>query len=349
LAALIFEVPTGAFSDIYGRKVSVIFGWTLQGVIMILIFFASSFYTILFLFFLFGISQTFVSGSYEAWVVDLLNGSRLKKVVKTYFTKRYSLFNLGFVFSGIIGAILVSKFGLGIIWPMSGVAMFISVLFLSFGKEIFHRKKKSITNSVKLLYDQTRTSAKYGYKHHVLFYLFIIIFILGFAGCLSGLNVWTPLLKESNLEDKYFGYLWSLSGLIGVFVPFISSKLTAYKKEKKTIVAVMIIFLLGGIFILFVNRLFIFVLLFLLHFSLIDSYTPIWNTYFHRFIPGKLRATIGSFQGLLISLAAIVGMAISGYLVDNIGARETIFISGLLMIPMLLLFLRVNEKKIKPR
>ena len=39
IAVLIFEIPTGAFADLYGRKFSVLLGYFLEGVCMISLFF----------------------------------------------------------------------------------------------------------------------------------------------------------------------------------------------------------------------------------------------------------------------------------------------------------------------
>ena len=52
LASLIFELPTGAIADIYGRKFSTILGMFLCGIVMTSTMFFNSFYIFLILFFL---------------------------------------------------------------------------------------------------------------------------------------------------------------------------------------------------------------------------------------------------------------------------------------------------------
>jgi len=54
LAMLIFEIPTGAIADIWGRKISTILGWFLAGIAMIAVVFTNNFYAILALFFIRG-------------------------------------------------------------------------------------------------------------------------------------------------------------------------------------------------------------------------------------------------------------------------------------------------------
>src|SRR3989338_3064497 len=72
LFSLIFELPTGAFADVYGRKASVLASFFLATVCLMLLFFFTNFYALVVIFALLGIAQTFESCAYEAWVFDLL-------------------------------------------------------------------------------------------------------------------------------------------------------------------------------------------------------------------------------------------------------------------------------------
>ena len=111
LFMLLFEIPTGAIADIYGRKFSVILSYIIQGFAYILIFFLDNFYALLFAFALIGFGSTFISGAKEAWVTDLINKDR-KTFLHNYFVKRDSLCSAGLVVSGILGAFLVKSSGI---------------------------------------------------------------------------------------------------------------------------------------------------------------------------------------------------------------------------------------------
>jgi len=71
LLALLFEIPTGAIADLYGRKFSVMLSLFLEAIVILLIYLSNNFYYILFIMSLWGIVETLASGSDEAWVVDL--------------------------------------------------------------------------------------------------------------------------------------------------------------------------------------------------------------------------------------------------------------------------------------
>ena len=54
LAVLLFEVPTGAIADIFGRKFSVVLGTFLSGISLILIYFYHDFFVLVLLVFIWG-------------------------------------------------------------------------------------------------------------------------------------------------------------------------------------------------------------------------------------------------------------------------------------------------------
>ncbi|RME78519.1 MFS transporter [Candidatus Woesearchaeota archaeon] len=76
VSVLLFDIPTGAIADIYGRKISVILSFLSSGT---LIFFApsfTSFWWMVLVFALWGLFITLSTGSSDAWVVDYLKSKK---------------------------------------------------------------------------------------------------------------------------------------------------------------------------------------------------------------------------------------------------------------------------------
>lgn len=69
-AQLILELPTGAFADIFGRKISTMLGYFLWSVSSVIIIVASGFTQLLFAILLAGLAEALISGSLEALVYD---------------------------------------------------------------------------------------------------------------------------------------------------------------------------------------------------------------------------------------------------------------------------------------
>ena len=72
---------------------------------------------------------------------------------------------------------------------------------------------------------------------------------------------------------------------------------------------------------------------------------PVERSYFHKFIKSKLRATVGSVESMLIGLIGLLAMPLAGLSVDYFGARYTILLSALLMIPSVIIFFKIKDGK----
>jgi DHA3 family tetracycline resistance protein-like MFS transporter len=80
LTTFIFEIPTGVFADVRGRRLSVVIGVALLGFAFVLMGSSTSFWTILASQAIVGVALTFVSGAQEAWIADEVgveNASRI--------------------------------------------------------------------------------------------------------------------------------------------------------------------------------------------------------------------------------------------------------------------------------
>ncbi len=337
LASLIFEIPTGAVADIYGRKISVILSYTLLGLAFVSCFFLTTYIQFLILFAFIGFAFTFYSGAGEAWVTDYLN-KKGKKFLEHYFAKTLSISSLGLIFSGIIGAFLVKYFGLEIIWPSAGISFIIAAVILSFGKEIYNPRKSRIKQSWNLLVKQTKTSIHYSATHPTLTFLLLGSFIFAFALGVSELMTWTPLLLEYGLPDYAFAYLWSASAAVTVIAPLISGRMARrFGKKGFTIISAVLV-MLATLAIVGAYSLTALLFLFLVGVFFNYMWYPTERLYFHSLVPSRLRATVGSVEGMLGSIAEILALPLAGYLMTVIGPRATIFVSGLLLIPSIVLY-----------
>jgi DHA3 family tetracycline resistance protein-like MFS transporter len=69
-AVFLFEVPTGVVADTYSRRLSLIVGYLGMGLAWVLVGVFSAAWAIIALWAFWGISYTFTSGAYQAWITD---------------------------------------------------------------------------------------------------------------------------------------------------------------------------------------------------------------------------------------------------------------------------------------
>jgi DHA3 family tetracycline resistance protein-like MFS transporter len=344
ISSFFCEIPTGAVADVFGRKFSTLLGYFLVGIILVCMFFFTSFWAVLFLFVLWGVSGTFISGARDAWVADNLKFRGKPELLKDYYIKTHSFIRLSLFFAGILAAFLVSKFGLGVIWFVTGISMLVSGLILAFVSE--RRVVLTCPHSLRGLYEQSSKSIKYGIKHRVLFYLLAAILFIGFASAFGGDFLWQPLLKQVGLPLYAFGFLFSGITLLGTITPYLAKPLLRIIGAEKNLLAIMIgIQCIFAILAIFVGSWAFGVLLYcILAFSW-DITQPVERAYFQKFVPSRMRATITSFSSMLISIGFAFGSPIGGFLADTIGIKLTIVIGGFVLVPAALLYFAIKEKK----
>jgi MFS transporter, DHA3 family, tetracycline resistance protein len=69
-AVFLFEVPTGVVADTYSRRLSLIVGYLGMGIAWMLVGIVSSAGAVIALWAFWGLSYTFTSGAYQAWITD---------------------------------------------------------------------------------------------------------------------------------------------------------------------------------------------------------------------------------------------------------------------------------------
>lgn len=346
LTMLLFEIPTGAIADLYGRKFSVLLGYFLEAGLIFSLMFSTSYYYILSVLALLGIAMTLSSGSKEAWVVDLINHKK-GNFVNDFFIKEHSILGVALIISGIVGAFFVKQFGVSIIFPISGFSLLVSIVILSFAQEHHVKRKIKIKQSIKELSKQTKISISYIKNHPVLFYLLLggMFFTLGEVFT-QGLS-WIPLLQELNFQDHWFGYMWSGMWAITAIAPLFSKKLVKKTGELNFIIWTTSIGMVILLLIYFaINWIMVLVIMFSAAF-LYEIHIPASRSYFHKFTPRKLRATIGSVESMLFALVGIIALPLAGYLVDVIGPRYVIMLSSIVAIPGIMVYMKIKEDRIQ--
>ena len=69
-AVFLFEIPTGVVADTYSRRLSLIIGYLGMGRAWPLVAVVSEPWAVIVLWAFWGISYTFTSGAYQAWITD---------------------------------------------------------------------------------------------------------------------------------------------------------------------------------------------------------------------------------------------------------------------------------------
>jgi MFS family permease len=343
ISMFVFEIPTGAMADGFSRKYSVMVGFLITAFAAILIGIFSNFYVIVLLWILAGLGMTFVSGAEEAWVIDNLNKSKRKDLHHEFFIKSQSIAALGVVFAPLIGAVLVQVHSIRILWFVFGAGFLLNAIILTlFAKEHFKPKKIKFTKAFKEVYRNSKEGLKFTIKNKIVFYL-----ILGsiFASLmLVADNGWQPLLVDLSMPTFALGYMYSILAVFMIAFSFSSKLFTKFKIKNVVSINLFIRMVLLFSLLLLDNGMFIFgAIIFIIVNSSRSINNPLLMTYFHKFVPSKMRATVISVKSMSLQLIVAIFSLVAGGLLDVFGPQKILAISGLFGVFAILTYRRIEE------
>lgn len=350
IVSIIFEVPTGAIADLYGRKTSVIWGYLLMGVSTIAVIFTKDFYLILVIFGLNALFETLVSGADSAWAVDLAE-KHDKGLVAKYFLKRRVFKNIGMVVAPLAAGLIVAHYNMTSLWLIYGIGILVSTSFLFFGEKATALQDEDDdeepleASAFKSIFTQAGKTGQFIRSHKVLSLLFFAIFIFFLVEEITSL-VWTPYLQELGVTLPQIGYIFSAIAGLGIITPLIAEKVLQYRSKYAVLIATTIAY--GSALLLaaaFSKPLFI-IMIFMLTYNLEEVIEPLEETITNDYIKSKVRATALSLKSVVVSLASIIGGPLAGYLLGFISMRSALFLSGILflIIPVTYLLARKRAK-----
>lgn len=342
-APTIFEIPTGAIADIFGRKTSVTLSYILTGFTMAMIPFFSEFIWLALLFFALSAFGTFASGADEAWMVDWLKYNRQQHFIQTAYTRLATLLSAGFVIGGLVSGIAVLLLGIKGVWFVAAALDIITATILAiFGREHFKRRRVSLHKAIGRTFKLAAKGAVYIRRHRVLLWL-VLGSMLGALGALWQL-VWQPYAFQLGLNPAALGPIVSVGAFIGIFMPMASSAfLKMIKSEKRVLIFDVAITIFVLIMMLFVNAAWQAALLFIVLLSLAPLTGPIIATFRQEFIPSQQRATITSIDRAVTTGAGFVAFILGGMLTDAIGMAALFVISAIIYAAVLMCYLQIKS------
>ena len=118
----LFEIPTGAFADTFGRRRSLVVAFLVQGLAIVIVGAVPIFWVIAAAWGLWGFGWTFESGTWDAWLADEIGVDRLPGVLMRAARLGYA--------SGIVGLVV----GVGIAtWNIQAAVIFGGVVTIAMG------------------------------------------------------------------------------------------------------------------------------------------------------------------------------------------------------------------------
>jgi len=348
ISALIFEIPTGAIADVFGRKLSVFLSYLIMGLGFVGVLLSGSKLLLLLIFhFIVGISTTMETGALEAWFIDTVKHNKKTKHLHKLFGRWGSFSSMGFVVGPFLGGILVT-FGVDkAFWATAITMLFLPIFVLIFGKEHFKRRKIRISQRFKETFEAGKLGVKHTFKHPIILMLTLIMALFSFS--VTGIyhNTYQPYVVEAGLPPQFLGFALSIAGFISIFSLNYSHKIVKYVGGNRKYLFIFTLFvglaILGVGFAKYLPLLFLSIIATTAFADLAMVTSPAFRELFNKFVPSKIRATVISVNSFNRKIGELFGLVAFGLISDYLNFQVGIVFAGILIVITSFAYLRIKK------
>ncbi len=315
-AILLFEIPTGSFADIYGKKTSILIGSFVSLTGLGFLAFGSTFAAFAIGFILLGIGRAFRSGAENALLYDWLSSVDREHE----YTKHQSRLQASFVAIDIIsGSVGFLLFGLNVRIPfiISFASMVLVILVQFTLKESADREGRQ-ENALTMYVNQIKEGLRIVARSRMILWLIAFTLIYSIANMFFGNSLNLAFLKEvkgfTTNQLALMGLIWNVIQTISLF--FVSH-LEKRMGQSISILAIVILTPLLFLGLLLSSNFIVSSVLIGLYYSSMSFREVIIDTYLNTRISSQHRATVLSIASMIISSLAIFILPVLGNIVDR--------------------------------
>ena len=326
LSIFILEIPTGAISDRFSRKLSLMIG-SLISIVGFLVYASyPSFWVFASGEFILAVGFSLFSGADRALLYDSLKKAKKEKQSKKIFGRLGTFSLIGIMFGSIVGSVVAKYLGLRATMLLSSIPMVISFFVALSLNEPKSKRKTEDKHYIK----DMKQSIKSFRKHPILKILtFDYIFIMALAFFVVW--VYQVVLTDVGINIVWFGFV--NAGMIIAEIIILNQfsffeKLVGGKRNYLFLSAIIpgICFILLGIFTNWVITIGAIVLI--AGFGLTRRELSL--NYLNKYIESENRATVLSTISMLYAITVAIANLILGHFVD-INLRYTLIVLGIVI------------------
>lgn len=337
----IFEIPTGAFADLFGRKLSFVLSCGLWSLSMLVYGLSHSFWGFATAEMLGAIGSTFASGAFQAWLIDRLKHQGFTGSFQKIFAREQQVKGSVAIGSSIIGAFLA---GWKIASPwffgssVMAIAGCLAVVYMR--EEEFVRKKFSFVDGISSMRKIVVASAQYGASNNTVRFILIVGLVQFFAVQAPNME-WQPFFGQFLVHKTSFGFISagiSITMLLGSGIaPWFMKQV---KNERVAISLVQIGIGVGIGLTVLCHSLVPAVVIFMAHEVFRGMFVPLKDTYLNDNIPSNKRATLISFDSISHHVGGMIGLLVSGAIAQYLSLPSAWITSSVILVASALLFWR---------
>lgn len=335
--SVIFEVPTGAIADLFGRKKTIILAHIIALIGLVFLFIGGSM-TMFILYAVFNaLAMSFNSGTDSALIYDSLKEEGKEKYYKKIIGTYHALWPLGASIGSIIGGYLAAvSFNFPVL--ITFIPITIALIFTFFLKEPKYEKEEH-----KNILKQVRNSSKYILGNRQIIVLILSGFIfMGFGESMHGLDA--IFYKFHDIPIVWFGYIMAVSFGLSSIGHYFSHSVSEKIGDKNTLLFTAF---LSPIFVILatLNTGLTVAALFVIPSIFFGLRNPVTNHLINLEVASSKRATIHSINNLMNSIGYVIAAPLVGYFADLYTINTAFQISAVIIFFRFFVYLFLKQEK----
>ncbi len=336
ICIVLFEIPTGAIADLFGRKKSIILAHIFVLVSLVFLSIGGSMTIFILYAILNAFARSLTSGTYSAFVYDTLKEERKEKHFKKIFGTLLAFWPLGASIGSIIGGYL-ANISLSLPVLATFIPIFVAFILTLFLKEPNYEKEEH-KNITKHMFN----ASKLVVCNLQLLILLLASFVMMALG--ETVHLLSPLFfKFKEIPIVFFGYITALIFGFSSLGHYLSHDISEKWGNKVTLIWISVL-----------SPLFVLVATFSTGYILIAFYTissiffgiknPILNHLINKEVDSKKRATVLSVYNFIGHLGLAIATPLIGYYAEIFTINAAIQLSMILLLVVPVLFVFVKDK-----
>jgi MFS family permease len=349
IVTFLTDVPTGAFADALGRRVSFMLGCALRTLAFMVYFFAHRYPTFLLGETIDGIGTTFCNGAIDAWGVDALDEAGFQGLKDHLFSRISQLTNVGFMASAIIGAYVADH---DIAWPWVLGAMGYSVagmvgamLMSDSGKREAKFQPMKIAAQVG---ERIARGLREGFSRRSVLLLSLANGV-AFGALAPYWLQWPQYFNDAyaGLGIWIIGWFYSFFTLARMAGAEVIIRVAADERQRPQRLTILSVTSAGLLFcagILGQHPLIVLAIFAAFNFCW-GSLMPLAQSWFNEQLEAGERATLLSFNTTFATLGGSIGLLAGGVIADRAGIQATWQFCGILLLAVVPCYLAVRTDR----
>jgi MFS family permease len=340
LAIVLFEIPSGYFADLVGRKKSIIIGSTLGFIAIAMYAFSYSFFSFMVAEIIAALGSSFISGADSALIYDTLLAQRKEKDYKKIEGRMLSIGNFAEGSASILGGFIA----LSSLRTPFYVQAIIVLISIPIALTLVEPKRHKLDNKEGNFKAITKIVKYSLHSHPEIKWLILYSAVIG-TSTLTMVWFIQPYLKLVGLPLYMFGIVWALLQFsVGIF-SLQAYKIEQYFGRKTSLISLILLTTLGYILLSIFQILWGIVFILIFYFVRGINY-PIMKDYINKLITSDMRATVLSVKQMVNRLLFSIVGPFLGHAADIYSLSTAfLFSAGIFLIlgSTSLLFLKKHE------